>query len=177
MKVRTPHRAAALAAAVLLVAAAAGTAVGAGPRSGFNGDFDLYDPGTGQLLGHVVANLSVPTTQRLVAGTHDFKGAAGNAILESHGQFAYADFWYDPNHPFAGSGGSNVAYGEGAECIYFGPNAKECHGGWYVMFVDPIDPSFPNQVVYGNRNEAGETTFEAWSEAGAGSFSLRYGGD
>jgi hypothetical protein len=60
--------------------------------------------------------------------THDFTGAPGNGILESHGQFAYADFWYDPNHPFAGSGGSNVAYGEGAECMYFGPNAQACHG-------------------------------------------------
>jgi hypothetical protein len=45
------------------------------------------------------------------------------------------------------------------------------------MFIDPIDPSFPNQVVYGNRNEAGETTFEAWYEAGRGDFSLRYGGE
>lgn len=177
MHPRPAKRAAGLVASLVLVAITAGTALGAGPRSSFNGDFDLLDPATGLVVGHVVAQLGIPSDQKLVAGVHDFVGVPGNWIRETHGQMSYADFWYDPNHPFSGSGGSNVAYGEGVECVYFGPNDTHCNGRWYVMFVDPIDPSFPDQVVYGNRNEAGETTFEAWHEVGRGGFSLRYGGD
>jgi hypothetical protein len=151
--------------------------VWAGPKSSFVGDFDLVEQGTGVVVGHITASVFEPTAQRLVPGSYDFVGASGNAIKESHGVLGSSGFWFDPNHPEADLGGSTVAFASGAECIYFGPNDTFCHE-WAVMFIDVVDPSFPDQVAFAGRDPVtGDWAFDYWFWVGSGEFHLRLAGD
>lgn len=172
------RRIAAILLAAGLVASAGSTAlVSAAPRNSFVGDFDLVD-GSGVVVGHIKASLFEPTDQRLVPGSYDFRGVPGNVIRESHAQVGNSGWWYDPNHPTPGSGGSNVGLGEGVECLYFGPNDTVCHT-WAVMYIDVLDPAERDQVAFANNRDpdTGEWLFEWWFWVGKGEFNLRVAGD
>lgn len=149
----------------------------AAPRNSFTGDFDLVVEWTDEVVGHVKASLFDPTDQRLVPGSHDFRGVPGNPIRESHAQFGNAGWWHDPNHPEPGVGGANVGLAEGVECLYFGPNDTACYP-WAVMFIDVLDPAYRDQVAYaGSRNpDTGEWEFQHWFWVGKGEFNLRLAG-
>ena len=165
----------ALMAAIALVASLSVSSVAAGSReraSSFHGDFNLAEEWTGRVVGRISADLSMPTDRQLVPGHYDFDGARGNAILESHSQIGNALFWYDANNQ---PGGSNVAFGEGVECIYFGPNNTGC-GPFAVMFVDNLDPAIPDQVAFANSKDANGWVFSYWYHVGKGSFKLVYAG-
>jgi hypothetical protein len=117
----------------------------------------------------------VPTDQRLVPGNYDFKGVPGNAIRESHSVIGNTNFWFDPGN----YGGANVAFGEGAECIYYGPNNTFCHE-IAVMFIDNLDPAAPNQVAFADVRYAdgphkGDWDFDNgyWFWVGKGDFVLK----
>jgi hypothetical protein len=175
------RRLAALLAAIALTASLAGSSLAAtGPeKNSFVGDFDQVDE-SGLVYGHITAQLRVPTWQRLVPGSYDFKGAPDNpfGIRESHAQIGHVGFWFDPNHPEPGGLGSNVAFGEGVECVYFEPGNTACHE-FAVMFIDPLDPALPNQVAFANAHdpESGEWDFAYWYLVGDGDFVLKYFGD
>jgi hypothetical protein len=96
----------------------------------------------GRIVGTMAADLAVPGGKVLSPGTYGFEGAAGNDIVASASAVGYIDFWRDDNH----EGGSDVAYVEGAECLYFGPNNASC-GTFRLMFVDVDDPAILDQVV------------------------------
>jgi len=159
-----------LLAALALVAGLAGSSVAAsGPKSSFVGDFDLLTA-DGTLLGHASAQLFEPTDQRLVPGRYDFKGAADNTIRESHAQIGRVDFWYDDylRPP------TNVAFGEGVECVYYGPNDADCHP-WAVMFVDNLDPAARDEVAFAiSKLTDGDWDFQYWQFVGKGEFVLKY---
>jgi hypothetical protein len=164
-----------LLAALALVAGLAGSSVAAsGAKSSFVGDFDLltFDQSTEDwtLLGHASAQLFEPTDQRLVPGRYDFKGAAGNPIRESHAQIGRVDFWFDDfNRP-----PTNVALGEGVECVYYGPNVADCHP-WAVMFVDNLDPAAADEVAFAiSKLTNGDWDFQYWQVVGKGDFVLKY---
>lgn len=162
----------ALLAALALLGSLAGPSLAADPvqRSFFQGSFELRaDDGT--LLGHATAQLFEPTDQRLVPGTYDFAGAAGNPIRESHAQIGIAHFWFDPHFLPTGAStpGAYVGRGEGVECVYVAPNEADCHW-WVVQFVESLDPAGLDEVqFYGPWGE--ETQF-----VGKGSFTVRFSG-
>lgn len=173
------RRVLALLAAVGLVASLAASSVAAAPtvpRNSFVGDFALLDEGTGAVVGYVTAQLSPATDQRLVPGHYDFYGVPGNWILESHSQIGRVDFWFDPDNPGPGLGGSNVAFAEGVECLYLNPGDSICHE-FAVMFIDDLDPALPDQVAFANRNPStGDWDFNWWYHVGKGSFVLNFRG-
>ena len=157
-------------AAVTLAFALSGSSLAAPGRSFFQGDFDLLD-WDGTLLGHATAQLTQPTSQRLVPGSYDFSGAPANAIRESHAQIGNAHFWYDPIYLPAGATipGAYVGRAEGVECAYLAPNGADCH--WLaIQFVDSVDPTVRNEVQF----------YGPWGEVtqfvGNGSFTLRFSG-
>jgi prepilin-type processing-associated H-X9-DG protein len=163
----------ALVAVGLLAALVGAGSASAATRNSFVGDFELIDGGSGAVVGRVTAQLGDPTSQRLVPGTYDFKGAPGNAIAESHAQLGHVGWWFDPNHPAPGAGGSNVAFADGVECLYFGANDAFCHE-FAVMFIDDINPAFPDQVAFADhRGEGGDWEFTYWFLVGRGDFVLR----
>jgi hypothetical protein len=172
------RRSLALIAGLVLVATAATSSLAAPSRNHFSGDFDLVT-GDGVIAGHVTAQLFEPTDSRLVPGSYDFVGVPGWGIRESHSQIGVVNWWYDANNPEPGLGGSNVAFAEGVECLYFGPGDSFCHA-FAVMFVDVIDPSLPNQVAFAdhhvNGDPSAEWEFDMWFTVGAGDFVLRYVG-
>jgi hypothetical protein len=134
----------ALLAAVVLAASLASSSLASTstPKLGFVGDFvQLSD--TGEVMGRITAQLAEPTEKQLVPGSHDFVGAPGNYVRESHAVIRSTGFWYDPQPGLE----ANVAYGDGVECVWFGVNDTVCHE-WAVMFVDYVDASVPNQVAY-----------------------------
>jgi hypothetical protein len=153
---------AALAVTVASPIAAAGPAQG-GPHSGFVGAFDVSqggDPGH-SVIGHVVARLSEPTDQRLVAGSLDFTGVGGASLREAHAQFALA--W------FSTPDGLTVALGEGVECRYTGPNEAACRQV-QVQFIER--PGYPSQVDFSTWDGTSWSyTGETWIVEG-GSFEL-----
>lgn len=162
----------AVAAAVILTAGLAGSSLAStpSPKLGFIGNFVELSDGTN--LGRITAQLSEPTEQNLVPGTFEFIGAPGYFIRESHAVIGHTAFWFDPNH----DGGSNVAYGDGVECVFFGVNDSDCHE-WAVQFVDPVDPSIPNQVAFSLTRDAsgafdfGEGSF--WYTVGRGDWVMK----
>lgn len=162
-----------------LVASLAASSVAAAPvvpRNSFIGDFELVDGGSGAVVGRITAQLSLPTDQRLVPGRYDFYGAPGNWIRESHSQIGSVQFWFDPNNPAPGLGGSNVAFAEGVECLYLNPGDSRCHE-FAVMFVDDLDPALPDQVAFANRNpDTGDWDFNWWYQVGKGAFVVSYSG-
>ena len=158
--------------AIALTASLTGSSLAAVPRSSFTGDFDLLPDGGGPAVGHITAELFEPTERRLVPGAYDFKGVPGNQIRESHSVIGSTQFWYDPGN----LGGSNVAFAEGAECIYYGPGDTFCHE-IAVMFIDVLDPSHSDQVAFGNRDpDTGEWAFDWWFWVGKGDFVLKLAG-
>jgi hypothetical protein len=160
----------------MMLAASMGVAtIDAASRSAFSGDFDVVAEGSRQLIGHVKASTFVPTEQRLVPGSFDWKGAPGRPVRESHAMFSRVDFWFDPNNPAPGLGGSNVAFAEGVECVYLTPGDAGCTE-FAVMFIDDLDPSLPNQVAFSNGRDpaTGDWNFDQWYWVGAGDFSLRF---
>jgi hypothetical protein len=175
------RRVAALLAAIALTASLAGSSLAATSptRNSFIGDFDQVDE-NGLVYGHITSQLQMPTAQRLVPGSYDFRGSPDNpfGIRESHAQIGHAGFWFDPNHPEPGGQGSNVAFGEGVECVYFEPGNTACHE-FAVMFIDPLDPALPDQVAFANGHdpETGEWDFAYWFLVGKGDFVLKYFGD
>lgn len=177
MSMRSRARSTALVAVGVLAATIAGGAVTtAAPASSFAGDFDVIDPATGAVYGHIVANTSPPTPSRLIPGAYRFVGAPDFFIRETRAQIALVDFWYDPNHPWPDSGGSDVAFAEGVECIYLAPGDARCQP-WAAMFIDVRDASLPDQVAFAfSRNDGGEWDFSVWSEVGNGGFRVRVAG-
>lgn len=176
------RRLVALVAAMLLVASLTGSSLAAagGPKSSsLSGSFDLLtgdDPPV--LLGHAIVQLFEPTEQRLVPGSYDFIGAAGNPILESHAQIGQTHFGFAAEHWAIGAAypGANIAIGEGVECVYYGPNETDCHG-FAVEFIDPLDPAGRHEAVFANqKDEDGNWMFEYWQTVGTGNFSLRFSG-
>jgi hypothetical protein len=169
----------ALIATVGLVASLAASSVAAAPvvpRNSFVGDFEFVEEGTGAVVGYVTAQLSLPTTQRLVPGHYDFYGVPGNWIRESHAQIGRVEFWFDPAHPGPDLGGSNVAFAEGVECLYLNPGDSICHE-FAVMFIDDLNRALPDQVAFANRDpDTGEWAFDWWYHVGKGSFVLSYSG-
>lgn len=172
------RRSLALIAGLVLVATATASSLAAA-KNHFSGDFDLLT-GDGVTAGHVTAQLFDPTEARLVPGSYDFAGVPGWGIREAHSQLGVVQWWYDANHPEPGLGGSNVAFAEGVECLYFGPNDTFCHA-FAVMFIDVLDPSLPNQVAFAdhrlNGDPGAEWEFDMWFTVGAGDFVLRYAGE
>jgi hypothetical protein len=136
------RRVLALIAAVVLVASLAGSSLAAGnpPKNSFTGDFDVIDPDSGVVVGHVVAQLSLPSDRRLVPGTYEFKGAAGYPIQETRAVVANTLFWIDPN------GGMPHAMATGAVCDINNPGEYICHGDWAVMFR--VVPGEPNSILF-----------------------------
>lgn len=172
------RRSLAVLAALALVATAATSSLAAQSKNHFSGDFDLVN-GEGVVVGHVTAQLFDATESRLVPGSYDFAGAPGNYIRESHSQLGVVQWWYDANHPEPGLGGSNVAFAEGVECMYYGPGESFCHA-FAVQFVDPLDPTLPNEVAFADHRLNGDPEadwdFTMWFTVGAGDFVLRYVG-
>jgi hypothetical protein len=166
----------ALAAAVVLAASLAGSSVASTSASKlrFTGDFvQLSD--AGEAMGRITAQLFEPTQQQLVPGSYDFVGAPGNGVRESHAVIGHTAFWFDPGH----EGGSNVAYGDGVECVFFGVNDSVCHE-WAVMFIDPVDGSVPNQVAFSIVRDASgafdfntETGMAWWYTVGHGDWEMK----
>ena len=168
------RRVLALIAAVVLVGSLAGSSLATGtpPSSSFVGNFDLLTE-DGTLLGHSIAQLFEPTNRRLVPGSHDFRGAPSNAIRESHAVIGGAHFWFDTKHLPAGAKipGGYVARGDGVECVYYAPNVADCYK-WWVQFVDNVDPSVRNEVMFGWEN-ADNSWGETTQFVGKGYFVLR----
>lgn len=170
------RRTLALAAAIVLGASLAGSslAVEGSAKLSFTGDFvQIGDDGT--VMGRIVAQLGQPTQQHLVPGSFDFQGAPGNGVRESHAVIGATSFWYDPNH----EGGSDVAYGEGVECVFFGVGDSTCHE-WAVMFIDVRDQAVPNQVAFSTVKDANgafdfslDTGQAWWYTVGRGDFVMR----
>jgi hypothetical protein len=170
------RRLAGLVAGLTLVGTMTGSSVAATAKSSFVGDFDLIDSDTGAVVGHIKASTFAPTSQRLVPGSYDFKGAGGVDVQEAHALVADTAFWFDPGNPAPGLGGSNVAFAEGVECQYYGPGATDCHD-WAVMFIDDIAPYLPDQVAFARRDPAtGDWDFAEWFWVGRGEFTLRLAG-
>jgi hypothetical protein len=164
--------------AVALLAAIGGSSlVTAATRNSFTGDFDLVYEGTSTIQGRVKATTFEPTSQRLVPGFFDFKGAPDFFVRETHALISGVDYWHDANHPEPGVGGSNVAFAEGVECYYIAVGDAGCHE-WAVMFIDVLDSSYPDQVAFAvSRNpETGEWNFDNWMWVGRGDFSVRISG-
>jgi hypothetical protein len=166
------RRTLALIGGLALVGSLAGSslAASAGPKSFFQGDFDLL-AGDGTLLGHATAQLFEPTAQRIVPGSYDFTGAPDNWIRESHMQVGNASFWYDPTFlpTDATIPGAYVGRAEGVECVYAAPNNADCH--WLVVqYVKSADPNGRDEVQF----------YGSWGEAtqfvGKGTFILKYSG-
>jgi hypothetical protein len=168
------RRVVALLAALVLLASvgASSAAAGPGPKvNRFVGEFQIVEEGTWRVIGQVDATLTPPTDRHLVPGSYDFIGAPDNANHESHSQIGNVHFWFDPNHS---AGGANVAFGEGVECIYWGPNDTTCHQ-MAVMFIDNLDRTTPDQVAFADHRDGnGEWVFEYWYWVGKGSFRLTF---
>jgi hypothetical protein len=163
----------ALAAAIVLGATVSGSGLAAAgsAKLSFSGDF-VQLAGDGTVMGRIVAELGLPSEQNLVPGTYDFQGAPGNWVRESHAVIGHTAYWYDPGH----EGGSDVAYGEGVECAFFGVGDATCHE-WAVMFIDVRDAAVPNQVAFSIVRDANgafdfntETGQAWWYTVGRGDF-------
>lgn len=168
------RRGLAVLAGLALVVTAASASLAAPSKNHFLGDFDLVT-GDGVTAGHVTAQLFDPTASRLVPGSYDFIGVPGWGIRESHSQLGSVQWWFDADNPAPGLGGSNVAFAEGVECLYFGPNDSFCHQ-FAVMFIDDIDPSLPDQVAFADHQADGGWVFDMWFTVGAGDFVLHLAG-
>jgi hypothetical protein len=167
-----------LGAAVALLVTMGGSSLTAGAaRNSFVGDFDLVYEGTTTVQGRVKAVTFEPTSQRLVPGSFDFRGAADFFVRETHALISGVDYWHDPNHPEPGVGGSNVAFAEGTECYYIAAGEAGCHD-WAVMFIDVLDSSYPDQVAFATSHDpdTGEWNFDSWMWVGRGDFSVRVSG-
>jgi hypothetical protein len=161
-----------LSAGLIASLGAANLAAGA-TRSSFVGDFDVVTEGDRQVVWHVTAQTFRPSATRLVPGDYVAKGVVDWAAAEVHAQIAHVDFWFDPNNPAPGLGGSNVAFADGVECVYNAPGDAAC-GLFAVMFIDDLDPSLPDQVAYANTKlENGDWDFQYWFWVGKGSFQVR----
>jgi hypothetical protein len=135
------RRVLALIAAVVLVGSLAGSSLAAGmPPNSFTGDFDVINPDSGAVVGHVVARLSPPSDRLLVPGKYEFTGATGYPIRETRAVVASSLFWIDPN------GGKPHAMATGAACDIFNPGDYTCHGDWAVMFR--VVPGEPNSILF-----------------------------
>jgi hypothetical protein len=171
------RRVVALLAAVVLTASFAGSSAAATPTprvNSFVGSFSLAEEGTWHSWGLVVASLAMPTDQRLVPGTFVQYGSPDNSIRRSEALIGNAHFWYDPNNSNGGKPGANVAFGEGVNCIYWGPNNTTCQP-FAVMYIDNIDPTVPNQVAFANhKDDSDNWVFEYWYWVGPGLFKLTY---
>lgn len=164
----------ALLAAVVLVVSLSASSVMAGERraNSFVGNFNLAEEGTWHVWGRVSAQLSMPTDKQLVPSHYDFTGTRNNAIRESHAQIGNVQFWYDANNQ---PGGSNVAFADGVECIYFASGNTVCHE-FAVMFIDNLDPALYDQVAFAGSKDADGWVFSYWYWVGKGSFNLTYTG-
>ena len=138
--------AAALAAACLTVLLA-GTVLAAQPstaKNSFVGDFDVIDPGTGLVAGHVVARFTVGTERQVAPGSFEFTGASWYPIKSIRAAAANSLFWIDPN------GGRPHAELVGAACEIFWPGGLPggytCYGTWTVMFREV--PNEPNSILF-----------------------------
>ena len=172
----------ALLSAGALVASLAASSVSAAPPpkvNSFVGSFAIAEEGTRHTFGLVVASLNVPTDSRLVPGTYNLYGSHDNSIREDHAVIGDAQFWYDANNQV---GGSNVAFGQGTHCIYYGPNNTLCQP-FAVMFIDNRNPTLPDQVAFANHKELNtdngqeEWAFDYWYWVGPGFFKLTYVAD
>ena len=170
------RRVLALLAATGLVASLAASSVAAAPNAArplFIGEFDLVTDDGATIAGHVSAELRLPTGSQLVPGSYSFYGVPGWGIRESHSQLGHVSFWFDPGNPGSGLGGSNVAFADGVECLYFtDPGNAFCHE-FAVMFIDDLDPSLPDQVAFADTHLAdGGWDFTMWFKVGKGAFVL-----
>jgi hypothetical protein len=169
----------ALLTAGVLVASLGASSVSAAPPlppkvNSFVGSFGLAEEGTWHNWGLVVASLNMPTDSRLVPGTYNLYGSRDNTIREDHAVIGDAQFWYDANNQ---PGGSNVAFGQGTHCIYYGPNNTTCDP-FAVMFIDNRDPKLPDQVAFANHKDANDQwAFDYWYWVGPGLFKLTYVAD
>jgi hypothetical protein len=136
------RRLVALLSALVLVVAAAGSSVASttSAKNSFVGEFDVVDPSTGVLAGHVVAQFTLPTDRQLSPGTFEFTGAPGYAVRSMQVAVADSLFWIDPN------GGLPHAMAVGASCDISNPHEYTCHGDFAVMFREV--PSEPNSILY-----------------------------
>jgi len=140
------RRVLALIAAIVLVAAFAGSAAAtpAGPEgSSFVGKFEMINMDDGTASGWANVEIRVATEQRLAPGSYDFLGARGYSIREAHAVLGSSGFWLDSGH----GADSHVAYFQGVECLYTDPGAQDCHAVT-GMFVDVLDPTARDWVEF-----------------------------
>ena len=136
------RRLVALFSALVLVVAAAGSGVAStvSARNSFVGDFDVVDPSSGVLVGHVTAQFRPPTDRQVAPGTFQLTGLNGNPIKALRMAVADSLFWIDPN------GGMPHAMAVGASCDIKNPHEFTCHGDFAVMFREW--PGEPNSILY-----------------------------
>jgi hypothetical protein len=136
------RRLVALLSALVLVVAAAGSSVASttSAKNSFVGDFDLVDPATGLVAGHVVAQFTSPTEKHVSPGTFQFTGASGYPIKAMSVGLADALFWIDSN------GGLPHAMVQGAGCEISNPTEYTCHDKWAAMFRE--FPGEPNSIIF-----------------------------
>ena len=177
------RRIASLFAALVLVGSLAGSSLASGtvPKNSFTGDFTLLSEDGSVVLGHATVSLFPPTDQRLVPGSYDFTGASTNptGVRESHAQLGQSGFWFEPDWgkwDASKVSGANVAFGQGVECAYYGPNNADCHV-FALQFVDPLDPTMPHMAAFANsKNDDGSWNFQYWQMVGKGDFVLKFSG-
>ncbi len=157
-----------------VTSAAASTARATTATSSFTGNFDLLDYGSPpRRVGHVAAQLRVPTFDRLVPGSLDISWAPNIAdtglgwppqgVRESHARILST--WFSP-----GADGFTHARAEGILCDYLGPQNASCHG-FQMDFAANDNPTLPDEVGFGPAETCCTGPFYL---AGKGAFELAY---
>jgi len=156
-----------LASACLTVLLASSVMAAPTAKSMFVGDFDVIDPGTGIVAGHVVAQFALATDRQVAPGSFQFTGASGYPIRAMRVAVADSLFWIDPN------GGLPHAAEVGAGCDIFNPGDYSCHGDWAVMFR--MVPGEPNSLLFSScKTGDGPLDFD-WDGEGGCAFLLTVG--
>ena len=153
---------------------AASTARATTATSSFAGNFDLLDYGTPpRPVGHVAAQLGMPTFDQLVPGSLDITWAPNIAdsglgwppqgVRESHARILST--WFSP-----GSDGFTHARAQGVLCDYIGPQDAACRG-FQMDFAANDNPKLPDEVGFGPAETCCTGPFYV---AGKGKFDLAY---
>jgi hypothetical protein len=170
--------------AFVLVSSVCAASVAAAPAPGeartnsFAGSFDLVEPWSGRVAGHVVAQFKEPTFKRLVPGALDITWApdttadpyeptgAPFSARESHAQVLRSAFWY--------ADGQTGAEVDGFLCDYDLPNVASCHSFQMGFFVND-DPTMPKMAAFEGTDQW--CCSGLWYDVGRGSFELTYFSD
>ncbi len=161
------RRVLALVAAILLVASLGPSSAMAAPASqpnSFHGDFDMLDPGSGDVVAHLVVDLLDTTASRPGSGSIDIRWAPGGSVVSSHGDIT--EVWFGQQPDTTDWGAIRWAGGGGTLCDRT-TGGTSC-GPFWANFNETVDPAFLNYVIW---SAPGTDT---WYQIGKGDFVLKY---